>query len=446
MIYNIIQELRTDNSRLFKEGVLKREKDFASDDLLQKVFKAALNPLKQYYIRKIPEYAHNIPGFVSPEKPLSLELAINELERLSRRELTGNAGVEHLRKILSSVHSADAEVIKLIIAKDLDCGVSISTVNKIWPDLIPEWPCMLASGYHEKLINKLKWPAYAQLKSDGMRCNAVINNGQVDFFARSGKPLDILGKLDHALYTLIGSNDTLSFAHDDGNGIVIDGELMVWNEDFTKPMTRKEGNGILTKANRGTISPEEAKRVYFVIWDWIPYNKFQSGYFQLPYGMRFSELKLATTDNITIQVIETKEVQNLEEAQVEFRRYLSEGYEGIILKDINAPWEDKRSKSLIKFKAELECDLLITGVEEGRGKYEGMVGAFCCESADGKVKVNVGTGISDAQRKEYWENKPIGKIAAIKYNEIIKASDGSTSLFLPVFVEVRFDKTEADTL
>lgn len=440
MVYNTIQELRSDNSRLFKEAVLKREKDIpGNDSLLTLVFKAALNPLKQYYIRKIPDYTSDA---VATE---SLEWAIKELDRLANRELTGNAGVEHLRTILSRIHSANAEVIKLIIAKDLDCGVSISTVNKIWPGLIPEYPCMLASGYNKKLIDKFNWPAIAQLKSDGMRCNAIVKNGEVSYFSRNGKELNVLGVLDEAVIELIESREIIDMYYKT-EGMVIDGELMVWNNDHTAFLSRKEGNGILTKANRGTIKPEEAANICFVIWDWIPFERFNNGKFEFTYEERLRELLEAHTDLDKVTVIETEAVNNLEEAQASFQRFLARGMEGIILKDASAFWEDKRSKSLIKFKAELECDLLITGIEEGRGKYEGMVGALCCETADGKVKVNVGTGLSDAQRKELWQNRPTGKIAAIKYNEIIKASDGSTSLFLPVFVEVRFDKTEADTL
>jgi ATP-dependent DNA ligase len=137
-------------------------------------------------------------------------------------------------------------------------------------------------------------------------------------------------------------------------------------------------------------------------------------------------------------------VQTLDEAQEIFQGYLADGYEGIILKDGSGEWEDKRSKTQIKFKGELECDLKIVAVEEGTGKAAGMLGAIVCESADGVVKVNVGSGFTDANRKQYWKENIVDKIVAVKYNARIKNKTGEESLFLPVFIELRDDKDVAD--
>jgi DNA ligase-1 len=94
-------------------------------------------------------------------------------------------------------------------------------------------------------------------------------------------------------------------------------------------------------------------------------------------------------------------------------------------------------------KGELECDLKIVGIQEGTGKYVGKVGAYLCESADGVIKVDVGSGFKDDQRT--IDNSVIGKIVAVKYNVRIKNKQGEESLFLPIFLEVREDKTKADS-
>jgi ATP-dependent DNA ligase len=115
---------------------------------------------------------------------------------------------------------------------------------------------------------------------------------------------------------------------------------------------------------------------------------------------------------------------------------------------LNGIWEDKRSKSQIKFKGELECDLKIVGVEEGTGKYAGMLGAIICESADGVIKTNVGSGFKDSDRQLYnveFMHELVGKIAAIKYNMRSVDKQGKQSLFLPIVLEIRDDKTEADS-
>lgn len=156
-ILSILEELRSDNSRLAKEAILKREKE---NELLKSVFLYAYNPLLQFYIRKIPDY---IP-IDSISNAESLEWGLDQLKFLSDRTYTGHAGIDHLKKILMSLYKDDANVIELIIGKDLKCGASESTANKIWKDLIPEFPCMLASGYSDKLVSKIKFPAIVDLK------------------------------------------------------------------------------------------------------------------------------------------------------------------------------------------------------------------------------------------------------------------------------------------
>ena len=103
----------------------------------------------------------------------------------------------------------------------------------------------------------------------------------------------------------------------------------------------------------------------------------------------------------------------------------------------------------MKFKGELECDLQIVDVQEGTGKYVGMLGAIVCQSGsdDGKtVTVSVGSGFSDDHRINLWNirNELLGKIVALKYNSRIKNKQGGDSLFLPIFLEIREDKTDVD--
>jgi len=212
---------------------------------------------------------------------------------------------------------------------------------------------------------------------------------------------------------------------------------------------RQTGNGILNKANKGTISEAEAKLVHATVWDVIPYLYFTDGHCPVPYATRFSSLgdlvSKQSSKNKRIWLVASEIVETYEKAQEIFNEYLSLGYEGIILKDGSGVWEDKRAKHQIKFKGELECDLKIVAVEEGTGKYAGLLGAIVCESADGVVKVNVGSGFNDAHRKTLKEKDLIGKIVAVKYNARIKNKQGEESLFLPIFVEVRDDKDVADS-
>ena len=430
-INEFLNSLAENASRNFKIEQLNAQSD---NETLREVIRLALDPFTQFYQRKIPAYE-----FVGEdsEHQTSLEMAMQNLYYLSSREVTGNAAIAHLGAILSGLEPDDAKVIERIIAKDLKCGVDVSTANKVWSGLIPEYPCMLCSPFEQKLVDKINFPAYAQMKMDGMRFNAIVRDGKVEFRSRNGKQIHLLGNLEKEFTALAGNIDC-----------VFDGELLVMLDGDHQFADRQTGNGILNKANKGTISAEEASMVHATVWDLIPYVAFVDGYCLTPYSKRFSTLQAIVDKQKSagkkIWTVTSTIVQTLEEAQEIFQGYLADGYEGIILKDGAGEWEDKRSKTQIKFKGELECDLKIVAVEEGKGKAVGMLGAIICESADGIVKVNVGSGFNDAQRKQYWKENLVDKIVAVKYNARIKNKNGEESLFLPVFIELRDDKDVAD--
>jgi len=426
-INEFLNSLAENASRNFKIDQLNAQSD---NETLREVIRLALDPFTQFYQRKIPEYT-------TDSKQTSLTQAMLALYDLKERVVTGNAAIEYLRMLLSSVSADDAKVLERIISKDLKCGVDVSTANKVWSGLIPEYPCMLCSPFEQKLVDKIKFPAYAQMKMDGMRFNAIVRDGKVEFRSRNGKQILLLGNLEAEFAKLAGNVDC-----------VFDGELLVMDDMTMQFADRQTGNGILNKANKGTISAVDAAKVHATVWDLIPYVAFVDGYCLTPYSKRFATLQAIVDKQESagkkIWSVTSTIVQTLEEAQDIFQGYLADGYEGIILKDGAGEWEDKRSKTQIKFKGELECDLKIVAVEEGKGKAVGMLGAIICESADGIVKVNVGSGFNDAQRKQYWKENLVDKIVAVKYNSRIKNKSGEESLFLPVFIELRDDKDVAD--
>ena len=423
MILQILNELAATSSRLEKEAIIRREKD---NVLLKRVYFLAYDPFTQFYQRKIPVY-----NPAQEHQADSLDSVLDSLAMLSTRKVTGNAAIEHLTKLLSSLIASDAQVIERVIGKDLKCGASDSTANKIWPGLVHEYPCMLASGYDDKLVAKIKWPAMAQLKMDGMRFNAIVKDGKCEFRSRNGKEVNLLGNLENEFIALAKGKNT-----------VFDGELVVLSEDGMSYLDRQTGNGILNKAVKGTITPDLATQVSATLWDIIPYEDFQNSISKHAYRDRFELLEAMHLDSGKIRIVSNEIVANLEEARTLFERYLVEGQEGIILKDSNGLWENKRSRGQIKFKGELECDLRIVGIQEGTGKYVGMVGAYLCESEDGIIKVAVGSGFSDEQR--VIDLSVISKIMAVKYNARIKNKQGEESLFLPIALEIREDKTTAN--
>jgi hypothetical protein len=425
-----LNTLAANPSRNFKIEELEKHAD---NETLREVIRLALCPFTQFYQRKIPAYTCDGTN-------ANIESILPALYDLSSRQVTGNAAIEYLRMLLSSLNPDDAKVLERIIDKSLDCGVQVSTANAVWSGLIKEYPVMLCSQFEQKLVDKIKFPAYVQLKMDGMRFNAIVRDGKCEFRSRNGKEIQLLGNLEKEFIALAGDVDC-----------VFDGELLVMLPGDHQFADRQTGNGILNKANKGTISADQAALVHATVWDVIPYVLFGDGYCGTPYSTRFSSLKKLVEqippEGKKIWLVASDMVENIDEANAKFEEYLALGLEGIILKDGSGVWEDKRAKHQIKFKGELECDLKIVAVEEGSGKYAGMLGAIVCESDDGVIKVNVGSGLNEEHRINLWHIKEeiLDKIVAVKYNCRIKNKFGEESLFLPIFVEIRDDKTVADS-
>ena len=449
-ILQTLNALETHPGRLDKLAILDAEKD---NVLLQKVAIAALNPYVTYFIVKIPAYEPN------PTGELDLADAIEALARLSNREVTGHAGIAHLKDLLEVVHKDDAIVIQRIIKKDLRCGVSVSTINKTWPKLIDVYPCLLANkdDAEGKNMARINFPCYSDLKADGMRANVFCTTNRADkkivIRARSGKRVDLLGYLESAFEEYKHLN------------VVIDGELIVLEEDGSI-MSRKKGNGLLNKAIKGTMTEDIAKRVRIRVWDVVPFEEFdgfQDRVYDKPYDKRREELyeifkgdaeaefARVLADEVKITIIPSKIVNNLQEAQEHFEEMLAAGEEGTILKNFDHIWENKRSTGQVKLKAEKDCDLEVIGFNFGTPgtKWEHIVGSVICASADRKVEVNI-SGFSDKKRQEIFDNfdnEWLGNIVAVKYNERVASETrvDVDSLFLPRFQELREDKSSADT-
>lgn len=427
--FKIIEELRATSSRNAKEAILVKHKD---DITLKKAFELALNPYVQFYQRKIPAYTP-----VKEDQADCLYAVLETLVVLSDRQVTGHDAIAFLASLLSSLTAEDAKVLELVIQKDLDCGASDSTANKVWPGLVPSFPVMLCSAYDQKIVDRLHWQkgVYVQLKSDGMRCNIVVDRDSVTVYSRNGRVVETHGAFDH-LKKL-------------DKRVVIDGELLVKDKNG-KFLDRKTGNGICNKALKGTVTKAQTEAFFLNAWDLIPLDDFYRGLCTDTYKVRFTYLfgivgDLQDFGHRNIDTIESKVVHSLEEAQSIFEDYLAKGEEGAILKDKTANWEDKRSKQLVKLKAELDTDLKVIGIKAGTGKYEGQIGALICTDSDGKLNVSVGSGLTDDQRKLLTTEKLINKIITVTYNAKIQAKDGTWSLFLPRLVEIREDKNEANS-
>lgn len=431
---DILTNIGMNSSRTAKEAILRAE---INNTTLQQAFYFAYNSLLQYYVVKLLP-TRNHPGVSS----VSLLTAMKALlPALAERRKTGNAALEFIRETMETLSKSDAEVLSRVIQRDLRCGVEVSTVNKIWPKLIPVYPVLLAEPDSKEARAKIKFPAFAQLKCDGMRINAVVKNGVVNYFSRAGKPV--------AANSPALDSTFVNMAAAAGGDFVFDGELLGIQNGLA--MERKVGNGIANKAMRGTILDAEKDLLGIVLWDIIPYADFEKARLDMPYEQRWEYLQhLFDTQDWGDRVfkVTSRKVNNWGEAEAFYNEMIAKGLEGLIIKNSHHIWEDKRSADLVKMKLVIEGEFEVVQQVVGQGKYADTLGALVCKDKHGKVEFNVGTGLTDDQRREFWKNPIVGKIITCEYNGIIQDKDrpGVKSLYLPVFIRVRYDKSEADDL
>lgn len=426
-IIDLINDLRTTSSINDKINKLKKN----ITPTLEKVLYLTYDPFTQYYIKKKIKFKKN-------KKTKDLDDMFSIFKKLSNRSITGNAAINEAKNFLSNTDNYTAELFQLILQKDLKAGIKEAIINKAFnKKLIFTYPVMLCTPKNDKTIKAIKFPAISQIKEDGMRFNAIVKNGKVEYRSRTGSLINFSSDLDQEfirLYNLISK---------DG---VFDGELLCVDSNG-KLMDRKISNGIINKAIKGTINKKESELIVAHLWDFIDLKSFKKWVGTEKYKDRFEKL----TKNIDstfkkIKCVEYRIVNNIKEAYEHYKTARSNNFEWIVLKNIDSVWEAKRSKYNIKFKEELTTTLKVVGWQEGTGKYSKMLGSLLCETEDGILKVNIGSGFTDEQRKKI-DKSCIGKLVEVMYNDVIISKKGKTppSLFLPRFLEFREDKDTADT-
>ena len=438
-VKSILDDIASTSSRLEKEAFLRGEEN---NNELWAVVRATYDPFTQYYVRGVVEVEENP---YEPLEPMGIFEAIAHLGFLSRREKTGHDARNYVARVYEALNDDDKDTFLKILDGDLRVGCGTKTFNKIWPGIIKEYPCMLASAFSEKAIESLNFPAYSQTKMDGMRCNIIVHrDGGVEVRSRQGKLFETHGVFDEEALKIRDFIDQ----HNEGWYVVLDGELLAHDSNMN-PLPRQISNGICNKANKGTITELEAQKLTLVVWDYIPEPVF-SGDVEDPlmYSERYDMLyNLFCEEALSrFMLVETVDVANIDEARVHYREMIADGQEGTIVKDKSVGWSNTRSKLTVKFKEIKDLDLRVTGWNEGTGRNKGLLGALTAETEDGKIKVNVGTGFSDEQRKLFTEEYVIGKIIEIEYNQRVSSEHRDTdSLFLPRFIELREDKDQANS-
>jgi len=424
-IFDFIEIIAATSSRNSKVELLR---ELCDEPEFRNVLKLTYNPHYIYNLKDVPEVTPGTRNFT--------EYTYLILDQLRSREISGNKALEIVTGELFELNRESQELFKRIIRKDLRGGISVKSINTAVEGLIEEFPYMRASLLKDVNLFRYDWSrgCYVQEKADGMFLNTTrLQDGSFKLTTRKGTlvPLEEFGDLKGRLEI------------DLDPGFQYHGEALVYRNG--ELLERKEGNGLINGTIKGSPFPADCE-LKLTFWDYVPYRFIRAKRdYCVPYYERFGFIKARIKEN---NVIDTWVVNSIESAEAIFERLHREGKEGVIVKDPRMKWTDGTSKEMFKLKAEKTADLRVFGLNEGTGKYVGKLGSLVAGTDEGSLLVNV-SGFTDEQREEFWKNPDLvnGKIVEVKYNAIIrkKASD-VYSLYLPVFIEVRYDKDIADTI
>ena len=380
----------------------------------------ALNPMLTYNVSE-DTLRNRIPGAWQPNDYQDI---FEICDMLASRKGVDDYTVDMVCSFLRVCNDEEREVYIKLLSKTLRLGVTSKTVNKVIPGLIPEWEVQQAYPID-------KYPVaggtefWLTQKLNGVR--ATFYNGKL--IARSGVPYK---GLDHLISEI---------EHSPMGAYVLDGELTLKDKGS---LSDNEAFRVAT----GILNSDDVNKtaICYTVFDIIPPEDFDSDKPEVVYSERRKLLdifsKFVKGDRALRILPVLYQGDNQSKIDELLEQMVAEDKEGLML-NIDVPYKRTRHKGILKIKRFYTMDLRITGYEEGTGRLEGTLGALVLEYKGNSVKV--GSGFTDEQRTELWNNREdiIGSICEVKYKEI--SSDKNTgleSLQFPVFVQMRFDKSE----
>lgn len=393
----------------------------AQNETALAALKLLLDPMTVFHLRRR-----------SLEKPYDLapQPLWNDLFSLCAALCTKRAlNAQDVARIQQTLRAlADPELRRFaeaFLCKEISLGVSAKTVNKaLGRNEIPVFECMLAEKYFEH-PDAVAGESFALTeKLDGCRCLLVAEAGKPPrFFTRQGQPIEGLVEIEADVETLTDSR-TVDFVLD-GELLVTDREHIPSKEQYKQTMqiVRRDG---------------EKHGVTFNAFDILDVSVFRNHDCTTPYYLRRQKLEALVQGVAHVKVVPVLYVGSEPEEilrHLEAQRGLS--HEGVMVNLLRAPYEFRRTRSLLKVKAMQDCDLRIIGVEEGAGKFAGTLGALVVDYKGSPVRV--GSGMTDAFRAAVWAqpDKYVGSVVTVQYFEETASASGVKSIRFPVFKDLR---------
>ena len=430
-----IRDLESSDSRIHKEKVIEKALMAArlgSADAQCFLFNCyqAYNPFYAFNVRQVPETT----GLTGRDNPWPRFWAL--LEDLRTRGISGHRARDAIQECADEFDSDEwNSLARRVLIKDLRCGVSEKTINKVVGKTeyrIPVFSCQLAQDSTDQ-PKKLRGIKRLECKLDGVRVLAVVSGDACTLYSRNGKEFENFPQIAEAI---LDNRKAFQYGRGTGGHFVLDGEIV--GESFQK---------LMKQAHRK--SDAKTDNMVYHIFDILPLDALKEGHCNLQQYKRIEWIDSAKTqlmDTDCLRVMNGLDVDlDTAEGHDIMNRYaqdcVAEGFEGIMIKSLDAPYECKRSDSWMKWKPTISVDLNIVGFEEGTGRNAGRLGAIICEGDDNdrRIYVNVGTGFSDALRNEYWTNRDhlLGHLVEVQADAVTQNQDGTYSLRFPRFLRFR---------
>jgi ATP-dependent DNA ligase len=276
---------------------------------------------------------------------------------------------------------------------------SISTMTSS-EELKPISP-MLCEKYDPESKSKHKidilFPCFAQPKLDGVRC---LSYRIGEHWVNQSRQLKLFKNLVHInqhLQAVFGSER-----------VILDGELYTHQSQFNQFV------GIIKKDKIPFGKDlETLLRVHYHIYDCILLDKRYASYQE-----RLEYLKSKVKENPILHLVQTYEIQKDEIINLH-QTFVQDGYEGLILRNKQAPYETSRTRHLLKYKEFEDSEFEIIGFKEGEGNDAGTVVWKCkiLNSKEGHSEMDVRPRGTIEDRKIYFQNgkKYIGRMLTVRY-------------------------------
>ena len=448
-----IHRLNESDSRLHKEEILKQALTAATlgstnARMFLGLTKACYNPYVVFGVRQVPS-TENITNAENPWQDFN-ELLI----KLRDRALTGNDARDAIDNISKRFDSDEWNNFAApVIRRDLRAGISEKTINKIVKKTeyeIPVFGCQLATNSEGR--PEMKGKKRLEPKLDGVRVLMIVTPSETDTngimdsnintavcYSRNGKVFDNFTHIENQVLDYVKKMVQVTGGLTFNQGFVLDGEVIGNSfQELMRQARRKEN--------------VQANDSVFNVFDIIPLADFGRGYWNAQLHKRIELLEklrpiFDKMDNVELLPhidVDLDTAAGRDQLNRYAKDQVNAGFEGIMIKNVDAPYECKRNTFWMKWKPTITVDLTVIELEEGTGRNKGRLGALVCSGTDdGKlINVNVGSGFSDEDRDEYWNNKDmvVGRIAEILCDVITQNQDGTYSLRFPRFVRFRDDK------